>query len=131
MVTASLEETMTRDRQEGAPHVRLLDPGRQCPAGLGLRTDLVDPGSVDALVIVTDDPALVRSTVALSPPAPVLVVASVTCPPERVSSLFEAGADACVRGRNAREIEAHLLALLRRSHPKDGEPQQDRGPLLL
>lgn len=128
---------MTGARHQRAPHVWLLDPAHRCPEDLNVRAALaparsgVSPGEVEAVVILTDDPSLVRSTLALGVRAPVLVVATTMCAAGTVTALFDAGADACVRGRNAQEIEAHLLALLRRSDlGGDGARRLDHGSLM-
>ena len=68
----------------------------------------------DAIVAFTSDPQFVAA-LALQARGRLLVVMPPSAPAEAVGAALDAGADACVRGFDARLVAAHLTALLRRA----------------
>ncbi|MCW2598892.1 MAG: hypothetical protein JWM02_721 [Frankiales bacterium] len=108
------------DRPSTLPVVRLLPdtgvlldalPGYWDAQLVATPADLVDA----ALVVTrTDDPETVRLLCDSLPAAHVLVLVSPGCPTETVVAVLEAGADGCLRGTNAAEVNGHLIAMERR-----------------
>lgn len=74
-----------------------------------------DSAPADIVVLFSDDPAAVRAERLRRPDAAVLsVTREAGASAGAIVGLLEAGADACVRGAENREVVAHLAAMVRR-----------------
>jgi len=82
------------------------------PPGWGVRVE--DTGPVDVVVLCSATPAGVRLTRREHPESRVVAVVTAQTAAADVIDVLSSGADACIRGGDARVLAAHLLACGRR-----------------